>query len=194
MACNSVEKRRSAQRKEAIRFVFASSNPKYREVGDILQAMCKNLKRLPNFVANPYCHSREDSVVPNAWSLLRQVDEKAVGLFGEYWHYYLFNENLTQMLVDKAVNIYLSDLPIPIITTRKQGESEEDFEERNKQTLDDHLSYLFKKQRDAYTVYVDLIKSFGYDPSSALHAVLENNEMYGVVKNLVANGSTVVRR
>ena len=181
------DKRKRAQRKEALRFVFASSNPNYKQVGDILQSMCRNLKLIHKFVANPYCHSRNDSIVPNAWSLLRQVDEKAVGLFGENWHYYLYNESLAQVLVDKTMNIYLDDLPVPEVVTRKTGESVEDFHERNMRVLDERLGYLFKKQRDAYTVYVDLVKSFDGDTNNALYAVLENSSMYDVVSSL-ANG------
>lgn len=182
------EKRKATQRKEAIRFVFASTNPQYKQVGDILQSMCRNLKLIQQLVANPYCHSRNDKVVPNAWSLLRQIDEKAVGLFGENWHYYLYNESLTEALVDKTVNIYLGDLPVPEVVTRKSGESREDFSIRNMKTIDERLSYLFRKQRDAYLVYVDLLKSFGGDPNNALYAVLESSAMYDVVKNLVPVG------
>lgn len=176
------------QRKEAIRFVFATSNPQYRQVGDILQSMCKNCRLIHNFVANPYCHSRNDSIVPNAWSLLRQIDEKAINLFGENWHYYLYNESLTETLVDKACNIYIGELPVPIVVSKNAGESEKDFTERNMQVLDEKLAYLFRKQRDAYTVYVDLMKSYGGDTNNALYAVLENSAMYGVVKNLVSEG------
>lgn len=180
-------KRKRAQRKEAIRFVFASSNPSYKQVGDILQSMCRSLKLIHKFVANPYCHSRSDSVVPNAWSLLRQVDEKAVSLFGENWHYYLYNESLAQTLVDKAVNIYLGDLPIPTVVSKVKGETADEYQVRNIRALDERLADLFKKQRDAYTVYVDLMKSFDGDTNNALYAVLENSAMYGVVKNLVDN-------